>query len=71
LIELWEGLIPPELAARTALTSLRRGVLHVVVDSSSAGFELDRRLRGGLAHELRRQFRGTLVRVKTRVGRLD
>jgi hypothetical protein len=38
----------------------------VSVDSSSAAFELDRLLRGGLTNELGRRFRGTLVRVKIR-----
>jgi hypothetical protein len=70
LIELWEELVPPEVASHTSITGLRAGVLHVIVDSSAAGFELDRLLRTGLLDTLRTRFRGTLLRVKTRVGKL-
>ena len=66
LVELWERLVPGDLAVHTSLSNFRAGVLHVSVDSSSAAFELDRLLRSGIEAELRRQFRGTLVRVKTR-----
>src|SRR5687767_4935424 len=68
LIRLWEELVPDWLAAQTSLTSFRAGVLHVSVESSSAMFELDRLLRSGLFDQLREQFRGTLVRVKTRIS---
>jgi len=70
LIELWERLVPADIAAHTSLTGLRGGVLHLIVDSSSTSFELDRLLRCGLTDQLRRQYRGTLVRVKTRIGRI-
>ena len=66
LVELWERFIPADLAVHTSLSNFRAGVLHVAVDSSSAAFELDRLLRGGIEAEFRRQFRGTLVRIKTR-----
>lgn len=68
LIELWEAMVPREVADHTTLVALRRGVAHVSVDSASTGYELDRLLRGGLTEDLRRRFRGTLVRVKIRVG---
>ena len=71
LIEIWEESVPPELARRTSLTVLRGGVLHVSVDSSSIAFEIDRLLRGGLVDELRRRFRGTLVRVKVKLDGED
>src|SRR5690606_2318055 len=71
MAELWEQFVPRELAAHTALTGLTRGVLHGQVDSAAASFELDRLLRGGLTDDLRKSFRGTLVRVKTRVGPLE
>jgi hypothetical protein len=71
LIALWEELVPAELAAHTSLTGYRAGVLHVIVDSSPIAFDLDRLLRGGLTEELRRRFRGTMTRVKTRTGTLD
>jgi predicted nucleic acid-binding Zn ribbon protein len=68
LIALWEEIVPAEVAAHTSVTGLRAGVLHVVVDSSSAAYDLDRLLRGGVLDVLRKRFRGSLVRVKTRVG---
>jgi len=71
LIALWEGLVPANIAAHTSLSGLRGGVLHVIVDSSSIAFELDRMLRSGLTADLRSRFHGTLVRVKTRIGHPD
>ncbi len=70
LIELWERLVPAELASQTSLLGLRAGVLQVRVGSSAASFELDRLLRSGLLAQLRQQFRGSLVRVKLQVGPL-
>ena len=71
LIELWERLVPEDIASHTSLASLRGGVLHVIVDSSSTSFELDRLLRCGLTNQLRREYRGTLVRIKTRLGKRE
>jgi len=68
-IEAWIELVPSELAERTRLTALRRGVLHVDVDDAAARYELDRLLRDGLEDQLRSQFNGTLIRVKLRQGR--
>ena len=68
MIELWEAHIPADLAAKTALTSLRGGVLHVTVDSSPVAYELDRLLRGGMLIEMRRAFRGSLTRVKLHIA---
>ena len=64
LIELWEELVPQEIAAHTTLAALKGGVLHVTVDSSSIAYELDRLLREGLVITLRRRYRSTLTRVK-------
>lgn len=71
LIALWEELVPARLASHTSLGGLRNGVLHVIVDSSSAAYELDRLLRGGLTEQLQSRFRGSLARVKTRIGKLE
>jgi hypothetical protein len=68
LVEIWEHLIPADVAVHTSLSNLRAGILHVSVDSSSAAFELDRLLRSGVESEIRRKFRGTVVRVKTRIS---
>ncbi len=69
-VNLWEGLIPAELAARTRVVTLRGGVAHVTVDSSSSAYEIDRRLREGLEGRLRQAYGKTLVRVKVTVGRI-
>lgn len=71
LIDLWEQLVPHELAEHTTLTALRGGTLHVTVDSSAAAYELDRALRGGLEQQIRGQYRGTLLRVRVKVGTVD
>ena len=68
LIDLWQKLVPADLVDHTRMTSLRGGVVHVVVDSSSTAYELDRRLREGLETRLRRAYRGTLARVRITVG---
>ena len=68
LIDLWQELVPADLIDHTRMTSLRGGVVHVVVDSSSTAYELDRRLREGLEMRLRRAYRGTLARVRITVG---
>jgi hypothetical protein len=64
LIELWDALVPAEIADHTRLTALRGGVLHVAVDSSAIAYELDRLLREGLLVTLRQRHRRTLARVK-------
>ena len=71
LIDLWREVLPEALTAHTVLTGFRNGVLQVKVDSSATLFEIDRLLRGGMETELRSRFRGSLSRVKTRIGPLD
>ena len=71
LIDLWQQLLPAQVASRTVLAGIRNGVLLVKVDSSATAFEVDRLLRGGVAAELRTRYRGTLLRVKTTVQPLD
>ncbi len=68
LIELWMEHVPPNIASRTTLTTMRGGVLHVTAESSAVRFEADRLLREGLLAELRRQYRGTLSTVKITVA---
>ncbi len=69
IIELWDAVIPSELAARTSITGLRGGVLFVRADSASVAYELDRRLRDGLEQALRSKFPSTLVRIRVSTGR--
>ncbi|HRP62429.1 MAG TPA: DUF721 domain-containing protein [Phycisphaerales bacterium] len=71
MIELWEQLVPAEIASHTAVVGLTRGVLHVHVDSASTAYQLDRLLREGLETQLRDTYRGTLVRVRTKIGPLE
>ena len=67
-VELWETVLPDELAGRTRVTGLRNGVVQVTVDSSATAYELDRRLREGLEQQMRRAFGKTLVRVRIAVS---
>ncbi len=68
LIELWQEVIPAELADRTTLVALKGGVLHVDVESASTRYELDRLLRSGGLRRLQTSFRGTLLRIRLRIG---
>jgi len=69
VIELWEQLVPAELAEHTRLEGLQRGVLKVSVDSSSRLYALDGLLRGGLQKQLTVSYTGgTLRRVQLRVA---
>jgi len=68
-VDLWEGLVPAEVAAHTKVVALRGGVAHVTVDTSSTAYEIDRCLREGLEQQLRRAYGKTLIRVKVTVGR--
>ncbi|MHC4218099.1 MAG: DciA family protein [Planctomycetota bacterium] len=67
-VDLWEGLVPADVASHTRVVGLRGGVAHVTVDSSSTAYEIDRRLREGLEQQLRRAYGKTLIRVKVTVG---
>lgn len=68
LVELWNELLPGEVAAGTRLEALARGVLSVAVDSSARLYEVDRRLREGLERELITRHKGAAFRrVKLRV----
>ena len=62
LVELWQQLMPADLARHARLESLSRGVLRVSVDSSARLYELDRLLRGGLERELIRSHAGPAFR---------
>jgi hypothetical protein len=68
-VDLWEGLVPPEVASHTKVVGLRGGVAHVTVDTSSTAYQIDRCLREGLEQQLRRAYGKTLTRVKVTVGK--
>ena len=67
-VELWETVLPDELAAHTRVTGIRGGVVRVSVDTSATAYELDRRLREGLEEQMRRAYGKTFVRVRITVG---
>jgi hypothetical protein len=71
LMDLWQELVPPDLAQHTKLTNFRGSVLNVTVDSASISYELDRLLRDGLLAQLRQRHRGTLFRVRLSVGAIE
>lgn len=71
IIDLWEQLVPRQLADHATIAGLRGGTLHVTVDSSAIAYDLDRLLRGGLEQQIREQYRGTLLRVRVKVGMVD
>ncbi len=66
-VELWETVLPDELASHTRVTAIRGGVVQVTVDTSATAYELDRRLREGLEQQMRRAYGKTFVRVKVKV----
>lgn len=70
-VDAWHTLLPDELNEHTCVTGIRGGVVDVVVESSAISFEIDRRIREGLLDELRAACRGTIVRIKLRIGSLD
>jgi predicted nucleic acid-binding Zn ribbon protein len=67
-VELWETVLPGDLASHTRVTGIRGGVVQVSVDTSATAYELDRRLREGLEEQMRRAYGKTFVRVKITVG---
>lgn len=72
LIEVWGELLPDELVQHSRLESLSRGVLNVVVDSSTRLYELDRLLREGGEKALIKRHRGPAFRrIKLRVGVIE
>ena len=63
-ISLWEEVIPSHLASKTRVRGSRGGVFHISVETSSALYEIDRRLREGGLAAIRGRLQGTLVRIK-------
>lgn len=62
LAEVWVELVPAEVADRTRLDGLARGVLAVAVDSSATLDTLDRLLRGGLKVAIIKAHTGPAIR---------
>jgi len=68
LASLWDEIIPGPIAKRTALESLNRGLLTVVVDSASHRFQLQTLLAAGLEKELKTRYSGTLNKIRIKPG---
>lgn len=66
--ELWQELVPPELAERTSLGSFTRGILTIHVADSATLYQLDRLLRGGVEQQLRQRSRTTLRSVRLKLA---
>jgi hypothetical protein len=72
MAEVWSQLVPAHLVKKTRLVSLQRGVLQVMVDSSSTLYELDRLLRQGLQMQIIREHKGPAVsRIQLRIGPVE
>ncbi|MEM7680679.1 MAG: DciA family protein [Planctomycetota bacterium] len=67
LAEAWQELVPADLAERSRLEGLSRGVLHVAVPDSSTMYALDVALRSGLQTELSKRVPGATLR-KVRIA---
>ena len=71
LAEIWDELIPAGVRDHTALESLNRGVLTVLVDSAARRYELRMLLDGGLRRQILSRFRGTINKVRLLPGKFD
>lgn len=66
--EAWEAVCPPELADRTAVEGVHRGVLVVRAADAATRYALDRALRGGGERELVRRSPAAIRRVQVRIA---
>ena len=68
LAEIWDELVPDQIAEHTALESLNQGVLTVMADTAAHRFQLESLLRGGLMRMLQQRLGSSLRRVKVIPG---
>ena len=64
LAVVWDEVLPASIREHTALDSFRRGVLTVMVDSSSHRYQLQMLLTAGLMKEIRNRFSGPLNNIR-------
>jgi hypothetical protein len=64
LAVVWDEVLPASIREHTALDSFRRGVLTVMVDSSSHRYQLQMLLTAGLMTEIRNRFSGPLNKIR-------
>jgi hypothetical protein len=68
VIEAWNELTPPRVRGLASISGLSAGTLTLAAQSSSAGYELTRELRGGLEKALVAKLPGRVRRIKVKVG---
>ena len=71
LIDLWSQLVPGELERHSRVVGVRGGIVQIQCDSASTKYELDRLLRQGLEHELRRRYPSTLTKIRLSIGAVE
>ena len=64
LAEIWDEVVPEEIAEHTALESFSREVMTVMVDSAAHRFQLQTLLRGGLMKIIQKQFSGAIQKIR-------
>jgi hypothetical protein len=71
LADVWDEVLPRELAEHTSLLGFTRGVLTVGVDSASHRFLLQTQLQAGLKKKIQSHFGGAIRRIKLVAERPD
>ncbi len=64
LSEIWDEVVPEEIAEHTALEGFHRSVLTVMVDSAPHRYQLQTLLAGGLTKEIQSRFPGALNKIR-------
>ena len=67
----WDQVLPATVRDHTALDSFQRGVLTVLVDSSSHRYQLQTLLTAGLMKEIRTRFAGPLNKIRLVPGQFS
>ncbi len=71
LAVVWDDVLPASIREHTALDGLSRGVLTVLVDSSSHRYQLQTLLAAGLMKEIRNRFSGPLNKIRLVPGQFS
>ena len=71
LAAVWDDILPATIREHTALDSFQRGVLTVLVDSSSHRYQLQTLLTAGLMKEIRTRFSGPLDKIRLVPGQFS
>lgn len=68
LSEIWDECLPRSIRDHTALESLNRGTLTVLVDSAAHRYQLQTLLTGGVMKEIQSRYSGPLNRIRLKPG---